>query len=202
MNSIRSLNANRENFRLAAIVIAALTLVLLIAACSEDNGVAPVSDQERNMALYNTLFVPEQGEVVDFVVTDSVMIDHSIGTGATDSIIYLMEGRPNMVVFDSSLASSQIQLRMEIRRLRFVRGVDSTRSALVYNCLPDGCVFEDSLVIDVDPGYFSNNPTSTVIKMYVYNDSLRRWLFYDSVVRANPRIVFYLTHFSKYAIAD
>ncbi len=183
-------------------VAAAVALALIIAGCSKDNSVAPLTEEEQNVALYNTLFTPDQNETMQIVVTDSVHIDHNIGTGTTDSVIYIMEGRPNMVVFDSSLADTQIQLSMHIQRLRFIRGVDSTRSALLYDCRPDGTVFDDSLVIDADPGYFANNPISSVIKLYIYSDSQQRWLQYDTTARSNPRIVFYLTHFSKYAIAD
>lgn len=194
----------RSTSLLSGILVAfAAFTIIFVAGCSKDNLLSPApTDSEQNMLLYETLFNSSAGDSVEVVVTDSADITVNAGLGTTDTLSYSLEGLSNSVICDANAVSTPTDLQMHCERLRFVRGVDSTRAAILYNCGPDGTVFNDSLVIDTDPSYYNNNPASNVVKLYVYSDLQQRWLLYDTTQKANPRIVFYLTHFSKYAIAD
>jgi len=177
-------------------------LVIMIAGCSRDKSSSPTLTEEQQLdELYVELFNPPPGEVFSIAVSDSATIEMSIQSGLADTARYTIDGLSNTIVCPANLVSTPAALQMRCERLMFVRGTDSSRTALYYDCSPDGITFNDSLVVDVDSVYFNNSPNSNVVKLYVYSELDQRWLHYDNSQKA-ARVVFYLTHFSKYAISD
>ncbi|GEM_PF-2784602 len=176
--------------------------ILALAVCSKDKTTEPVEQTTDNELLYMELFNSSDADTIDVAVTDSTEIALEITPGLADSAGFTLEGEYNYVLIPDSAIVDSTSISIQFDRLRFVRGNDSTLSALVFECAPDGQVFSESLIFDIYVGYFNNNISSNAVKLYLFDPDSNRWRLESVKQKNNPPLRFKISHFSKYAISD
>jgi hypothetical protein len=177
-------------------------LIFVFAACSKDKTTEPAEQSTDNETLYMELFNASDTDSIDVAITDSVEIGIEITPGIADSTAFSLENEDNYILIPDSALTDSAAISIQFNRLRFIRGNDSTLSALVFECMPDGQVFSESLIFDIFVGYFNNNTNSNVVKLYLYDPTAKRWNLESTKHKNDPRLRFNISHFSKYAISD
>jgi hypothetical protein len=176
--------------------------ILVLAVCSKDKTTAPVQQTTDNELLYMELFNASDTDSIEVAITDSAEIALDITPGITDSAAFSLESEDNYILIPDSALADSTAISIQFKRLRFIHGNDSTLSALVFECTPDGQVFSESLIFDIYVGYFNNNTSSNVVKLYLYDPTAKRWSHQSTKHKNDPRLRFNIAHFSKYAISD
>jgi len=180
---------------------ALLLTAVLLGACSSEKSTQsnPPSEYEE---LFIELYNPQSGEAYSAIVADSADIVANFTAGTRDSLAFVINSLDNAVVLPDSLVLTQMNLSLRCDYINFIRGTDSSLTAMGFICLPDGATFNDSLILDIDPAYFDNNQNSNVVKLYIYNESNGHWNVVNALQKNNPRLRFNIGHFSRYAISD
>jgi hypothetical protein len=184
------------------VLIAAAVIMALFAACSDDKGTTTEPVQTDYEKLYVELFGQTGAGETEVVIADSTRLALDLATGLADSASFTKGGYQNYIEVPDSAALGSVQLAVDYLDVRFVQGNDSSRSAMVFVCEPEGTVFENSLVFDFQPGQFNNHPTSNVVKLYIYDESEGRWRLEQTHQKTDPRVRFEIDHFSRYGISD
>jgi len=195
----------KNNANLAWRITWAVILILLtvvIASCSKDKSADPVEQTSANEWLYMELFNASNTDSIEVVIADSARTELEITPGIADSAAFTLEGEDNYILIPDSAIANSVTISIKFDRLRFVRGNDSTLSALVFECAPDGQVFSESLIFDIHVGYFNNHTSSNAVKLYLYNSTTKHWSLQATKQKNNPPLRFNIAHFSKYAISD
>ena len=182
----------------------AMALSLSLQSCSSHSTSSPapqttVSEYDN---LYTELFGDANTEDLEVVVEDSARLAVNLATGAADTASWNSGGYQNRLLIPDSAAATPVDLEVDCLSIRFVKGNDSSHTAMMLDCSPDGTVFQHSLVFDADPAQFQNNATSNVVKLYLWDESEKRWKLEAVAHKTDPRIQFEIDHFSKYGISD
>jgi hypothetical protein len=191
-----------KSLSIFTIAVVALSAILVLAVCSKDKTTEPVEQTTDNELLYMELFNSSDADTIEVAITDSTEIALEITPGLADSAGFTLEGENNYILIPDSAIVDSTSISIQFDRLRFVRGNDSTLSALVFECAPDGQVFSESLIFDIYVGYFNNNPNSNAVKLYLFDPDSNRWRLESVKQKNNPPLRFKISHFSKYAISD
>jgi hypothetical protein len=176
--------------------------ILVLAVCSKDKTTDPVEQTTDNELLYMELFNSGDTDSIEVAITDSAEIGVEITPGIADSAAFSLEDEDNYILIPDSAITDSAAISIQFNRLRFIHGNDSTLSAVVFECTPDGQVFSESLIFDIFVGYFNNNTNSNVVKLYLYDPTTKRWNLESTKHKNDPRLRFNIAHFSKYAISD
>lgn len=193
------LGKSTRNLAFTMVVISA---ILVLAVCSKDKTTDPVVQSIDNELLYMELFNSGDADSIEVAITDSTEIALEITPGIADSAGFNLEGEDNYILIPDSAITDSAAISIQFDRLRFIRGNDSTLSALVFECAPDGQVFSESLIFDIYVGYFNNNTSSNAVKLYLFDPDSNRWRLESVKQKNNPPLRFNIAHFSKYAISD
>lgn len=180
----------------------ALIFSLLIAGCSKDNSTDPPEQVTDLEALCSELFDTQDNDSVEVMTADSAEAALDIEIGVSDSAEIDLDGDTLYIIAYDSTVSDSAELAVDCRLLNFVFGGDSTKMAMLFNCSPDGLVFDNSLIIDVSPDGFNNHLTANAVKLYIYDTDENRWDLVSVLQKTDPRLRFEIDHFSKYAIFD
>jgi hypothetical protein len=176
--------------------------ILVLAVCSKDKTTEPVEQTTDNELLYMELFNSGDTDSIVMAITDSAEIGVEITPGIADSAAFSLEDEDNYILIPDSAITDSAAISIQFNRLRFIHGNDSTLSALVFECTPDGQVFSESLIFDIFVGYFNNNTNSNAVKLYLYDPAAKHWNLESTKHKNDPRLRFNIAHFSKYAISD
>lgn len=179
-----------------------LLAFLLAGSCSSDKPTDPYEGATDWQSLYLDLFDATDYDNTDVCVADSAEMEINLAPDSGDSSLISIDSDDIYVISGDSTVIEDVQVSIGCRKLRFIQGADSSKSALVFTCLPDSLEFNDELVIDVPADAFSNHPHSNAIKLLLYNPNSNRWHVVEIGHKSNPRIQFGIYHFSRYAISD
>ena len=189
------------NRKMTVLLVIGIMMFLCFQGCSKDDTTSPLENATVYEKLYAELFNTTEFDSVEIVVTDSVETNLDVEFGASDSVSMSIEGETNFIIAYDSTITDSIELGIDCSMLAFVRGNDSSKIAMAFSCSPEGQVFENSLIFDIHPGYFNNNPSSNVVKLYGYNPA-GNWSVVCTQQKSSSRLRFEVDHFSKYAISD
>lgn len=202
MGKIRAGEIVKSVGRSILALVMILSILVFVTCSKNDKTTDPIPQITDNEELYMELFNSTDADTIEVVVSDSAEINIDITPGIADSAAFILDGQDNFILIPDSALTDSTAISIQCERLRFVHGNDSTLSALVFNCFPDGQVFSESLVFNVYVGYFNNNNSSNAVKMYSFDPDSNRWRLESTKHKNDPRLQFNLTHFSKYAISD
>jgi len=180
----------------------AIVLSLLAVGCSKDNPADPPEQTTDLEALCSELFGTQDNDSVEVITADSAEVALDIEFGVSDSAEIDLDGDTLYIIAYDSTVSDSADLAVDCRLLNFIFGGDSTKMAMFFNCSPDGLVFDNSLIFDVDLDSFNNHPNANVVKLYIYDTDGDRWDLVSVLQKTDPRLRFEIDHFSKYAISD
>lgn len=176
--------------------------LLVFSYCSSDNTTDPYEDATEFESLYLDLFNVTEYDDIEVYVTDSADVAIDLGLDAGDSSTIAVDGEDIYIISGDSTVTEDVQISIDCRKILFIQGDDSSKSAYAFECLPDSVVFNDELIIDVASSGFNNHPNSNVVKLLEYNQNSNKWNVIATEQKTNPRIQFGIEHFSKYAISD
>lgn len=191
-----------KSARNVVFTIVVTSAILLLAVCSKDKSTEIVEQTTDNELLYMELFNSSDADSIEVAITDSTEIALEITPGIADSAVFTLEGEDNYILIPDSALADSTAISIQFDRLHFLRGNDSTLSALVFKCLPNGQAFSESLIFDIYVGYFNNNTNSNAVKLYLFDPDSNRWRLESTKQKNNPPLRFKIAHFSKYAISD
>ena len=185
-----------------SLILLLMLAFLLTGSCSSDKATDPYEDATDWQSLYLDLFDATYYDDTEVYTADSVATEIDLALDSGDSASISIEGEEIYIISGDSTVTEDVQVSIDCRKLKFIQGVDSSKAALVFNCLPDSLEFNDALMIDVPADAFNNHPHSNAVKLLLYNPDSNRWSIVEVGHKSNPRIQFGIDHFSRYAISD